>query len=87
MGNNTDGNEVERRDILWSALPAHLLLVLGLVFTVIFVVDKVEPGVLVSKDTSRLVGRERTWGRPLQTTTKGKYRFRGVRWTDSRNLS
>jgi hypothetical protein len=51
--NNTDGNEAEYRDILCSALPVHLLLVLRLVCTVMFVVDEVEPGVSVSENPSR----------------------------------
>jgi len=51
MGNNsTGGNEVEYRDILCSALLVHLFLVLRCVCTVVLVIDKVEPGVLVSDE-------------------------------------
>lgn len=54
MGNNSvDRNEVECRDILCSTLPVRLLFVLGLVCTVMLVVDEVEPGALVSDKSSR----------------------------------
>ena len=60
MGNSsTDGNEAEYRYILCSALPVHLFLVLGPVCAVMLVVDKVEPGVLVS-DEYRLGDRTGT---------------------------
>jgi len=40
--NNTDGNEAERRHMLFNVLLAHSFLVLRLVCTVMWVVDEVE---------------------------------------------
>lgn len=51
--NNTGRNEAECRDILYSALPVHLFLVLRCVCTVMLVVDEVEPGVSVSDESPR----------------------------------
>ena len=51
--NNTDGNEAEYRDILCSALSAHLFLVLRRVRPMMFVVDKVEPGASVNENSSK----------------------------------
>jgi len=54
MGNNnTGGNEVEFKGILYGAVPVHLFFVLGRVCTVIWVVDKVKPGVSISEKFSR----------------------------------
>lgn len=54
MGNNnTGGNEVECKDILYGAVPVHLFFVLGRVCTVIWVVDEVKPGVSISEKFSR----------------------------------
>lgn len=52
--NNTDGNEAEYRELLCGALPVRLFLVVfRRVCTMVFVVDKIEPGVSVSEKSSR----------------------------------
>lgn len=64
MGINPGGKEAEYRDILCSALPVGLLFilrrvctvvfVLGRIYTVMLMIDEVEPGVSVSDEPSRV---------------------------------
>ena len=64
----------------------HLLLVLRLVCTVVFVIDEVEPGVSVSENSSRAGWTGTNMGK-ASVNNKGKCVFLEVGQTASRNLS